>query len=369
MTTTHDLIATRNLTLMLTYRCNAQCAECGTFSSPHDKNDITLETALSSIDWAKAEGMTQVIFTGGEPTLRWDDLVASIRHAQGKGMSTRVVSNAQWAETPEKAAQGIKELQEAGLEEINYSTGDEHVRFIPLEHVLNAVQAAVKAKMPCALMFELRAKSRIDEVELQKRLAALAPEEDMEKYFTFIRSPWMPIRPDNIEEYPEGLYANKSNVAHRRGCESVLSNYVVQGSGKIAPCCGLGMRTVPELQIGSALEEAQDGKNPLAQAIEEGESDLFLYALHKIGPEKIVAWAATKDESIKWEDMYAHRCQACMRIYRDPKVKQVLIDNIQELMAEMVYGGMVLRRFEKLAAEAMNGAEPPPAAPEFSHYV
>jgi organic radical activating enzyme len=363
MAVSHDLIKHRNLTLMLTYRCNAQCRECGTFSSPHDKNDITLETAINSINWAHECGLPQVIFTGGEPSLRWDDLVKCVRHATSLGMSTRVVSNAQWAVTPEAAEKGIRELQEAGLGEINYSTGDEHVRFIPLPHVLNAIRAAVKAKMPVALMFELRAKSVVDEKQLVADIETLASPEDLKQYFTFIRSPWMPIRPDNIEEYPEGLYANKTNVAHRTGCESVLSNYVVQGSGKIAPCCGLGMRTVPELQIGDAMENVA---NPLAKAIEEGESDLFLYALHKIGPEKIVAWAAQKDPSIKWENMYAHRCQACMRIYRDPKVKQVIIDHIQELMAEMVYGGMVLRRFEQMAAEALGAVT---EKPDFRHYV
>lgn len=365
--TAHDLIAHRNLTLMLTYRCNAQCAECGTFSSPHDKNDITLETGLAAIDWAKECGLAQVIFTGGEPSLRWDDLVKCVRHANSYGMSTRIVSNAQWAVTPEAAEKGIRELMAAGLNEINYSTGDEHIRFIPLDNVLNAIRASVNAGLSTALMFELRAKSRVDEAQLLKSIEGLATKEQRDKYFTFIRSPWMPIRPDNIAEYPDGLYANKSNVAHRRGCESILSNYVVQGSGKIAPCCGLGMRTVPELQIGDALQMPEDGKNPLAKAIEEGESDLFLYALHKIGPEKIVAWAAQKDPTIKWENMYAHRCQACMRIYRDPKVKQVIIDHIQELMAEMVYGGMVLRRFEQLAAEALSGK--PADTAEFSHYV
>jgi hypothetical protein len=155
-------------------------------------------------------------------------------------------------------------------------------------------------------------------------------------------------------EYPDGIYANKNNVAQRTGCDSVLSNYVVQGTGKIAPCCGLGMRTVAELQIGDAVKIAPGDTNPLAAAITEAESDLFLYALHKIGPEKIVAWAAQKDPSIQWENMYAHRCQACMRIYRDLKVKQVIIDNIQELMAEMVYGGMVLKQFERLAEEAIS---------------
>ncbi len=367
MSAPHQLITHRNLTLMLTYRCNAQCAECGTFSSPHDKNEITLETGINSINWAHEIGLKQVIFTGGEPSLRWADLVTCVKHAAGLGMATRIVSNAQWAKTPELAAAGIRELQDAGLNEINYSTGDEHVRFIPLQHVLNAIQAAVNAKMPVALMFELRAKSVVNEEELVAKIATLAPKDEMDTYFTFIRSPWMPLKPDNIEAYPDGMYANKSNVAHRTGCESVLSNYVVQGNAKIAACCGLGMRTVAELQIGNALEKPEDGKNPLQKAIEEGESDLFLYAIHKIGPEKIVAWAAQKDPSIQWENMYAHRCQACMRIYRDPKVKQVIIEHIHELMAEMVYGGLVLRRFEQMAAEALGTAETPEKA--FSHYV
>lgn len=349
----HDLIEHRNLTLMLTYRCNAQCAECGTFSSPHDKNDITLETALKAIDWAKDIELEQVVFTGGEPSLRWDDLLTCIRYAKTKGMVTRVVTNGQWATSKETADTRIRELMDAGLDEINYSTGDEHVRFIPLEHVLHAVQAAISAGMNSALMFELRAKSRIDEKDLLEKLDAMTPGEGTNGKFTFIRSPWMPIRPDNIAEYPPGIYANKQNVTQRTGCDSVLSNYVVQGSGKIAPCCGLGMRTVPELQIGDAVKHELNDKNPLATAIKEAESDLFLYALRKIGPEKIVAWAATKDPSIQWENMYAHRCQACMRIYRDPKVKQVIIDNIQELMAEMVYGGMVLKQFEKLAEKSL----------------
>ena len=43
---------------------------------------------------------------------------------------------------------------------------------------------------------------------LTEAAAALAPKEEMDKYFTFIRSPWMPLKPDNIEDYPDGMYAN-----------------------------------------------------------------------------------------------------------------------------------------------------------------
>jgi hypothetical protein len=345
-----DLIDKRRLTVMLTYRCNAQCKECGTFSSPHDKNEIGLGTALSSIDWAKECGMTQVIFTGGEATLRWDDLLTCLRHARALGLGTRLVTNAQWAHSMDAAADAMRALMAAGLNEINYSTGDEHIRFIPVAHILHAIAASVNADLPTVLMFELRAHSRQSPEELAAQIAVLAPAEKIEKYFTFLKSPWMPIRPQDVADYPDGLYTNAQNVAFRQGCSSALSDYVVQGTGQIAACCGLGMRAIPELQLGRA--DGGDG-NRLAAAIREGEDDLFLYALHKVGPEKILAWAAQKDPSIQWENMYAHRCQACMRIYRDPKVRDVVAAHMHELMAEMIYGGYVLRKFKDMADAAL----------------
>jgi hypothetical protein len=343
-------IQQRGLTLMLTYRCNAQCQDCGTFSSPHDKNDISLEAALSVLDWAKDCRMSRVVFTGGEATLRWDDLIKCISHARTLGMATRLVTNGQWAATRKDAESGITELINAGLGEINFSTGDEHIRFIPLDHILNGIAASIRAHLITALMFEFRLESKVNELELLEKIQALASPKIIQEYFIFLRSPWMPIRPDDIERYPEGVYANKNNIALRQGCESALSDYTVQGSGRIAACCGLGMRSVPELQVGNVTMPAETD-NPLSTAIREAENDLFLYAIHKIGPEKILAWAAGKDSSIVWENMYAHRCQACMRLYKDPRVKQVIVDHMQELIADVIYGGYVLRHFEKLVNE------------------
>ena len=42
------------------------------------------------------------------------------------------------------------------------------------------------------------------------------------------------------------------------------------------------------------------------------------------GPEHILAWAATKDPRIDWEDLYNHHCDACRAIYQDPRVRAVL---------------------------------------------
>src|SRR4051794_32880804 len=60
----------KTLSIMPTFQCSAQCADCGTFSSPYDKTTLNLETILSSIDQAKELGFANVVFTGGEASIR-----------------------------------------------------------------------------------------------------------------------------------------------------------------------------------------------------------------------------------------------------------------------------------------------------------
>ncbi|ALG09810.1 hypothetical protein [Kibdelosporangium phytohabitans] len=62
----------------------------------------------------------------------------------------------------------------------------------------------------------------------------------------------------------------------------------------------------------------------LERAIHAGEPGLLKLWIHALGPERVVRWAAEKDPSVKWEGMYAHRCQACQRLYRDPKIRSVI---------------------------------------------
>ncbi len=63
--------------------------------------------------------------------------------------------------------------------------------------------------------------------------------------------------------YRDGSTVNWGNVATRTGCTSILSTTAVQADGRIGACCGLGMRTVPELQVGrvgfTTIAEADRG--------------------------------------------------------------------------------------------------------------
>lgn len=321
----------KTLSVMPTYTCPAACKDCGTLSSPSERSNISLEVMLSAIRQAKELGFYNVVFTGGEPTLRWPDLLKAIQYTVSLDMPARIVTNAHWAVSPQRAEHYVAELCSAGLNEINYSTGDEHVHFIPLDRIINAVVAAVEAGLRTCVMVELRSERRVtgDQILEDARIKSLTPAQT--KLLSVHESPWMPMNPEMKELYPEGLAANESNVRMRTGCDSVLQTYVMQADGRVGACCGLGMRLIPELNVGHA-----EGDDFLRNAVKESEEDLLKIWIHYKGPEKILAWAAQKDPSIEWEDMYAHHCQACLRIYKDPKVAAVIMDHYRDEIADLV---------------------------------
>jgi hypothetical protein len=122
------------------------------------------------------------------------------------------------------------------------------------------------------------------------------------------------------------------------------------------------MRSIPELQVGRI------GEITIAEADRLGEDDFLKRWIQVEGPERILAWAATKDPEIQWEGMYAHRCQSCMRLYKDPKVRQVIADHHQEKMADVILGEFLLYEYDyarandETAGEGAGSDEPWPFA-------
>jgi organic radical activating enzyme len=335
---------------MLTFTCPAACANCGTLSSPRNRTSLGLDRVLPLLREAKELGFGNVVFTGGEITLRWDDLLQAIAEATRLGLPTRIVTNAFWATSLPRAREKLRQLVESGLTEINYSTGDEHARFIPLENVIHATVAAVELKRPVRVIVELRKGPSITKetvlrhpmiaelIRTQRIVVNIsAPEhplltELMKRWVlvNVVESPWMPLELGQTESYPEGGAVNRPNLAARRGCEEILQTYTVQADGRIACCCGVASRLLPELHVGEVNDE-----NALRHAIDRAEADILKQWIRLRGPEKILAWAAERNPSIRWENTYAHHCQACQRIHRDPKVLEVIRQHYDEVVNEV----------------------------------
>ena len=249
--------APKTLSIMPTNSCPAACTNCASMSSPRDRTNLQQQAILSAIREAHELGFRNVVFTGGEATLRWKDLLEGIRLARSLDLPTRLVTNAHWALNPKRALECIDALISAGLSEINYSTGDEHVRFIPLERVLYAAGAATTRDLHVVVVVELRAQRQVDCAAVEAHSIYQTFTEEQKRRIKILESPWMPLEPYTIEQYPERIAIDRHNLGWRPGCDNVMQTYTLQADGRIGCCCGIGMSKIAELNLPTTISRDQ----------------------------------------------------------------------------------------------------------------
>lgn len=329
----------KTLSVMLTFKCNAECKDCGTHSSPRSKGHVPYSQVERTIRQAAELGFANVVFTGGEVTLEYENLINAISLCRELGLPTRLVTNGHWASSQAEADSFMSCLIERGLQEINFSTGDEHVRFIPLSSIVHGCNAAITRGVRTALMIERREKRFPCREMLEREIQAVVGSAAFGRLFSIVESPWMPISWRRVSYAEEDTRANRQNLFSRGGCDSVLQTYVIQGDGQITACCGLGVRSIRELHVGSSLQPAS-----LRSSIVKSESDWMKLAVRYIGPEKLLAFLSDRDSQIVWEDMYSHRCHACQRLYRDDHVRDAARKYLPALIPEIVAAMYVAER-------------------------
>lgn len=75
------------LVIQFTDRCNATCPQCGMrVTEPFPRSKLSVDKVKRILDKAAETGVKIVSFTGGEPMMYLDDLVALIKHAGNAGI-------------------------------------------------------------------------------------------------------------------------------------------------------------------------------------------------------------------------------------------------------------------------------------------
>jgi pyrroloquinoline quinone biosynthesis protein E len=101
----------------LTYRCNLQCPYC---YNPLDLRGY--EPELDRTDWLRVIdeaadlGVLQLHFSGGEPTLRADDLCALVAHARRRGQYVNLITQGTFLDEPL-----VQRLLDSGLDHVQLS--------------------------------------------------------------------------------------------------------------------------------------------------------------------------------------------------------------------------------------------------------
>lgn len=101
----------------LTYRCNLQCPYCYNPLALADyRDELDAAAWLRVIDQAADLGVLQIHFSGGEPTLRADDLCALVARARSRGLYSNLITQGTFL-TDEL----IDRLERGGLDHVQIS--------------------------------------------------------------------------------------------------------------------------------------------------------------------------------------------------------------------------------------------------------
>ena len=322
----------RSITFITTYQCTAACRECCFESSPTlDSGKLTFEFMKGVIDEGlrALPNLSLVVFSGGECFMLKEQLFRTIAHASGQGLLTRCVTNGYWGKTPASAARNARRLREAGICEINISTGSDHQEWVPFESVLNAAEALAAEDIFTLVTIEkdTRESGCWETATTSPRIVKLL--ERGQARFRLQCNSWMPFHSDARPR------RDQVERAADHGCDQLFTNLVITPYRMVSACCGLTYEHVPELRMGRV------GDKPLASYVTDIAED-FLGRIHMDGPAEIVR-KITGESANKLMDETVHICQACAVLHQNEGFRKALRERYEEFVPD-VLGRFLLRK-------------------------
>ena len=137
--------------LIFSRYCVAECAHCGSSAGPRVRGVMPLELAARCLDDLPAFGVKSIVVSGGEPLAFFDDICRLGELAGERGLDIQVCSNGYWAKSERRALSTLSALKDRGLVHLLLSTDQFHVKFVPVESVIRAANAASNLGVSCQI--------------------------------------------------------------------------------------------------------------------------------------------------------------------------------------------------------------------------
>jgi hypothetical protein len=349
------LIIPHTLSLITTYRCTAACDHCCFGCSPRAREGIPVPRMRNYIEQAsEIHSVKVVVFTGGECFLLGRELDELVKAAAALKFVTRFVSNGFWATSLPAARHRLERLQRCGLREANYSTGEQHARFIPPEYVRNGAIAAAELGMASLVAVDAFGDSQfdfdafMDDAEFQKHVDAGT--------IVLKVSPWMRFsgkrRLAYTAKYLEKMEQHRS---YGVGCATLLKVLAVNPAEELGVCCGLTLEQIPEMKIGSLREHR------IRELLVQAQDDFMKIWIYLQGPDAVLRYARQLDPSIPVPRQQPHTCEVCRYVYRNPRIREAVMsrppENMRDLVTQYIQGlAMPLGEVDsKFAARVVRG--------------
>jgi len=335
----NTVITPRVATILVTYKCTAACKNCCFNSNPFIQKRLTVQEIFDFIeDLSRLKTIEVIVFSGGECFLLENDLVSTVKLARSHGFKVRCVTNGYWAKSLTAGKKRLLELKQAGLNEINFSTGDYHQEWVSEKTLINGILLSLDIGFDnIALMVETQKERKVTSATIlsNKRFNDI----DLTR-LKILESPWMPMSLEDTISQKEEHMVNKTNVHLRRGCDSIFTTLVLSPDKELGICCGLARENISHLN--SRWENGF-----LDVELLKHTNDFLKIWLFVDGPEKIISWVASKDPNILWENLYSHHCHACLALFKREEIRNVIRKHYRERLDDVLFRySLILRQQE-----------------------
>lgn len=323
------------ISFITTYNCTSTCRGCCFGCSPLRTEKLSLlqmrhivDEVISSFPCVKLG-----ILTGGECFMLGEDMYAIIKYMHDAGLKTRLVTNGYWASSMDISTAVIQRLKNIGLDEINFSTGDYHQKYVSVDYVINGIISAIDSKMKVAVNVENHlVNNKVTSSDIQKmpRMNGYSKS----PYLTIIDSIWIEKEQNEVNQAMECINAGQS-----KRCKQLFSVITISPKNELLCCCGLTALRHRYLTIGEIRN------NSLRQMWDSQFLDILKIWLYTEGPDKIIEFVKARNKDIKIDSQKReHTCEKCMKILTNAEVLDVLKATYQQVLPRLMLEFQVLQK-------------------------
>lgn len=311
--------------LTITRRCNIECGHCSVESNPRLPHRTDPEALLRQLREAASAGVRAVRITGGEPMLLQPLVMQLLREARRLGMVSSMASNGFWGRTPEKAGELVRQLLDAGLNELALSYDRYHAAHLGPEPLCNIAREAARRGLGVSVVFT---RTR-DDTDLEQLVAPFRELQGVRFRFYDVQPVGAARKLDS-----ESLPGNLEGFCHACQIPAVTDD------GRLIACNGPAYFSPPEspLVVGSFSEHS------LTTLLQAHDRDPILESIRTFGPKRLLQELA--ESSFVPRERYGGMCELCTHICSDPEAVAHLRERLTqpEMEAERVATALVIRQ-------------------------
>lgn len=306
-------ILPKTLSLIITYKCSAACENCCFECSPQRQEELSLFEAKKYIDDVSRifPSIRTIVLTGGEVFLNVEKAICLLAHAKKKGLNCRIVTNGFWASSKEKAYNILEKCKDAGLDEINFSTGDDHLSFVPIKNITNAIFSALSLDITTVVNIESGKGREFDRKKLLEKLDTSFLSTKSNR-FSIINGMWMPFTQESLNAL-QPINKEYYHPAMDR-CTNLFSGITISPNCHLLACCGLPVKYIKYLDLGNLY------KNDVKDLFLHQFNDFLKIWLFVEGPYKILLFVekVLKNEVPELK-VLSHMCFYCACLFTNQK--------------------------------------------------